>query len=126
MKTIATRSLLLLATVFTLGAAQAAEPLRLDASTAKRTALERSLDRALNRHLSFPLAEKGDMTGEVFVSFAIDKEGRVQVLHCQSDNPRLRDYVMRKLASIDIGENPEGIWKTTHLRIAFRPERPSA
>jgi hypothetical protein len=125
MKTMITRSLLLAATVFTMGTTQAAEPVRMDATT-KRSSLERSLDRALNRYLTFPLTERTDMTGEVYVSFVVDKEGRVEVLDCSSTNPLLKDYVMRKLARIDIGDNPEGMWKTTHMRISFRPERTNA
>jgi hypothetical protein len=63
------------------------------------------------------------MLGEVFVSFVIDKEGKVEVVHCSSDNEALRAYVLRKLSRIDIGENPDGMWKTTHLHIVFRPEK---
>jgi hypothetical protein len=125
MKTLIARSLLLAATVFTMGTTQAAEPVRMD-FTAKRSSMERVLDRALSRHLSFPLNNKTDMTGEVYVSFVIDKEGRIEVLDCNSTNDQLKDYVLRKLARIDIGENPEGIWKTTHMRISFRPERTNA
>lgn len=121
MKTIISRALLLLATVFTFGYARAAEPLRL-AKTSKRSTLERSLDRALNNNLSYPLLEKGDMSGEVYVSFVIDKEGRIEVLECSSPNERLKAYVLRKLSRIDIGDNPEGSWKTTHMLLNFRPE----
>lgn len=122
MKTIS-RSLLLLATVFTLGYARAAEPLRIGGDAAKRSALERSLDRALSNNLSYPLLEKADMTGEVYVSFVIDKEGRVEVLECSSPNAELKAYVLRKLARIDIGENPEGSWKTTHMLFNFHNEK---
>lgn len=122
MKTIS-RSLLLLATVFTLGYARAAEPLRIGGDAAKRSALERSLDRALSNNLSYPLLEKADMTGEVYVSFVIDKEGRIEVLECSSPNAELKAYVLRKLARIDIGENPEGSWKTTHMLFNFHNEK---
>ena len=114
--------LLVIATVFTMGYARAAEPIRLNTGGNERPASERALERSLNRHLSFPLLEKGDMTGKVFVSFAIDKEGRIEVLSCSSTNERLRAYVLRKLALVDVGENPDGIWKTSHLVINFHPE----
>ncbi len=115
------RSLLLLATVFTLGYTHAAEPVRMP-ETVKHTALERSLERALNRNIAYPLLEKEDMTGEVMVSLVIDKQGKVVVLDCRSENSKLKDYVLRKLARIDIGENPDGMWKTTHIRFNFRRE----
>ncbi len=123
MKTRILRSVLLLATVLTFGYAQATEPIFANSNVAKRTTLERNLDRALNKHLSYPLLDRKDMTGEVYVSFVIDKEGRVEVLECNSVNEHLRDYVLRKLARIDIGDNPQGIWRTTHMRITFKPER---
>lgn len=127
MKTNISRTALLIATIFTLGSAFAARPISDDGSFApERTALERSLDRALNRHLSFPLATKEDMTGEVFVSFVIDQEGKVEVMECHAENEGLKDYVLRKLARIDIGNNPDGVWKTTHLRIHFRREGPTS
>ena len=80
------------------------------------------MDRALNRELSFPVLAKGDMTGKVHVSFVIDKEGKIEVITCNSDNEQLKAYVLRKLARIDVGENPDGIWKTTHMVVDFHPE----
>jgi len=124
MKNRVSRLLVMIATVFTFGYARAAEPLAIN-SPKDAVALDRALDRALTRHLSFPIMEKGDMTGNVQVSFNIDKEGKVQVLSCTSANERLRAYVLRKLARIEVGANPDGIWKTTHMVIDFHPERKS-
>jgi len=122
MKTTISRSLLLLATVFTLGYTNAAEPVRMNTAT-KKSALERSLDRALNNTLAFPLLAKEDMTGEVFVSFVINKAGRVEVIDCSSSNAHLKAYVLRKWARTDIGENSDGSWKTTRMVFNFRPEK---
>ena len=115
------RLTLVLASVLTLGYARAAEPVRLNSND--RPAIERSLERQLNRHLSFPVMETGNMTGKVYVSFVVDKEGKLEVISCASDNERLRAYVLRKLARVDIGENPDGIWKTTHMVFDFHPEK---
>jgi outer membrane biosynthesis protein TonB len=114
------RIALAFATVLTLGYARAAEPVRFKTTT--RSSIERNLDRALNRELSFPVLAKGDMTGKVHVSFVIDKEGKVEVVSCSSPNEQLKEYVLRKLARIDVGENPDGIWKTTHLVIDFHKQ----
>ncbi|TXI82725.1 MAG: hypothetical protein E6Q44_01115 [Flavobacteriales bacterium] len=122
MKTNISRSLLLLATVFTLGYARAAEPLRMN-TMGKKTTLERSLERALNNSLSYPLLTRENMNGEVYVSFVINKEGRIEVIDCRSANERLKDHVLRKLARIDIGDNPDGSWKTTHMVFNFHPEK---
>lgn len=120
MKRQLTRLVLVFASVFTLGYARAAEPVRINSS---RPAMERTLDRELNRHLSFPVLAKENMTGKVYVSFVIDQEGKVEVISCASKNEALKAYVLRKLALVDIGTNPEGIWKTTHMVIDFHPEK---
>ncbi len=117
-----TRTLTLIATVFTIGQVLAAEPVKIRGSVSKHDQ-ERTLQRALNKHLSYPLMEKEDMTGEVFVSFVVNKEGNLEVLDCSSANERLKQYVIRKLARINIGNNPTGVWKTTHMSISFRSER---
>ncbi|MBK9077578.1 MAG: hypothetical protein IPL77_21880 [Flavobacteriales bacterium] len=123
MKTrIAKTALLLLATVFTFGYTRAAEPVRIP--TRNTDALERAVEQALNKHVVFPLLERGhNMTGEVFVSFVVNKEGRLEVLESFSQNEPLREYVLGKLAKIDIGENPDGIWRTSRVRFVFRPEK---
>ncbi len=125
MKTFIHRSIILLALSLIMGSTFSADPIRHNDSSMKRSTLERNLDRALNRHLSFPLAAQGDMIGEVYVSFVIDKDGDLQVLDCRSANAELREHVLTKLARINVGQNPEGIWKTTHMHIRFRPERPA-
>lgn len=119
---IAKTALLLLATVFTFGYTRAAEPVR--TISRNSDALERAVEHALNKHVVFPVLErKHDMTGEVFVSFVVNKEGRLEVLESFSQNEPLRQYVLGKLAKIDIGENPDGIWRTSRVHFVFRPEK---
>jgi len=120
MKTLIARTTILLATLIALGQAQAAEPLKLGAPT--KTSLERALDHQLNKHLAYPVLAKENMTGEVTVSFVVNAEGRIEVIDASATNASLRDYVLRKLSKIDIGSNPEGVWKTSHIRFVFRPE----
>lgn len=122
MRTAIPRYLMLLATVFTFGYGHAAEPLRMYAKS-KKTTLERTLERALTNNLSYPLLTRENMNGEVYVSFVIDKEGRIQVIDSRSANQSLKDHVLRKLARIDIGDNPMGSWKTTHMVFSFHPEK---
>ncbi|MCB0763089.1 MAG: hypothetical protein R2815_07970 [Flavobacteriales bacterium] len=124
MRTIASRLLLILATVFTMNYVRASEPPATPVPNhIKRASMERALDRALNKNLAFPLLARENMIGEVELSFVINKEGRIEVLTCASQNEALKAYVLRKLARIDIGENPEGIWRTTHMHLNFRPEK---
>jgi hypothetical protein len=124
MKTMITRTALAICTVFSMGYTHAATTFEgeREAATADRSQLERALDKQLSKHLSFPLMERANMNGVVTVAFAIDTEGRVQVLDCQSSNKDLKAYVLRKLAKVDVGNNPGGVWKTTYLRLVFKPE----
>lgn len=112
------------AVVFRLGTAHAAGPERTPATiTANSAALEHALDRQLNKHVVFPLLDRShDMTGVVNVSFVVNAEGRIEVLSATSDNEALCEYVVRKLGKVDIGDNPSGTWKTSHVRFVFRPE----
>ncbi len=120
MKTMISRTALILATVFTFGYARAAEPIVVKAPV--KTNLERALNRQLNKHLSFPVAASENMLGEVTVSFVVNAEGHIQVLDASGTNEALRAYVLRKLSKVDIGANPEGVWRTSHIRFVFRPE----
>ena len=113
-------ALMLLTLLFTSPALHAAEPAR--ATSADE--LELAVERALNRHVVFPLLErKHDMTGEVTVSFVANSEGRLEVTECWSANEPLRPYVLSKLAKVDVGDNPGGIWRTTRVHFVFRPEK---
>lgn len=115
------RTALAFATVFTMGYARAAEPPAADAPAASAS-LERALDKELSKHLSFPLLRNTDMTGDVYVSFVVNKEGKLEVISATSTNDELCAYVLRKLALVDIGENPTGTWRTEHVRFTFGAE----
>lgn len=132
MKVSTTRLAIILATAFTLGYAHASGPATItltgcDGSGAAPAAvpadLERELDRQINKYVIYPLLERTHrMDGEVLVSFVIDTRGKVNVINARSANTALCEYVLRMLAKVDIGDNPDGLWKTTHMRFRFRPE----
>lgn len=123
MKAMFIRPTILLATVLTLGQARAAEPLAHPMPAPARTTLERELGRQIDRHVTYPLlARDKRMDGDVLVTFVIDAQGKVEVISAFSENQELCEYVLRKLAKVDIGENPGGTWKTTSMRFRFRPE----
>lgn len=115
------RTAFVLATVFTMGYTRAAEPPVAGAEVSSTT-LERALDKQLSKHISFPLLRNTNMTGEVYVSFVVNKEGKLEVISASSTNDELCAYVLRKLALVDIGENPNGTWRTEHVRFTFGPE----
>ena len=122
MKTSATHLLIALATVCTLGNVRGAEPAPA-AAPAPAVDKERELERQINKYVTYPLMERAHrMDGEVLVSFVIDTEGKVNVINARSANTALCEYVLRMLAKVDIGDNPDGLWRTTHMRFDFRPE----
>jgi hypothetical protein len=121
MKTSATHFAIILATVFSFGHARAAEPITL--APVPSIDKERELERQINKYVTYPLMERAHhMDGEVLVSFVIDTEGKVKVINARSANTNLCEYVLRMLAKVDIGDNPDGLWRTTHMRFKFRPE----
>ncbi len=122
MKTSATHLLIVLAAIFTIGRVRAAEPLPARAP-APSIDKERELERQINKYVTYPLMERAHhMDGQVLVSFVIDTEGKVKVINARSVNTALCEYVLRMLAKVDIGDNPDGLWRTTHMRFDFRPE----
>ena len=118
MNTFILRSVIAAAASIILGTSQAATP---PAATAS-TSMERKLDRQLNKHIAFPLNGGERMDGAVLVSFVVDIEGRLKIVDAEATNPELRDYVLRQLEKVDIGDNPSGTWKIERRRFVFRPE----
>lgn len=122
MKTSIARSFLMftaLVVFTTLKANPPADPLRAEV----RTSLERTLKQQIDRFVTYPLLERTrNMDGHVDVSFVINAEGRVEVISARGTSEELRAYVLRKLSKVDIGSNPNGTWRTEHMRFVFHPE----
>ncbi len=122
MKTTILRTSLMFAATSTFLFSTAAEPATPLRSTSPK-AMERELDRQIDKYVTYPLLQRSQrMDGEVLVSFVINAEGKVKVISARSKNNELCEYVIRMLNKIDIGDNPDGTWKTTHVRFKFRPE----
>jgi hypothetical protein len=116
-----TRTALFLGILSTLGQARASEPATPLRAPISASALERELEHQIARYVSYPVRHS-NIDGEVYVSFVINAEGKVEVLSAHSSNDDLCAYVLGRLARIDVGSNPGGLWKTTHLRFTFHPE----
>ncbi len=132
MKTLLDRIALVLVTVSLFGNVRASEPPgnaclatadAANSAAAVPVLMQLELDHQLNKHIVYPLMAKANVAdGVVLVSFVIDREGRVEVIDATSENSWLRDYVLRRLARVDIGDNPTGTWRTTHMKFVFHPE----
>ena len=85
-------------------------------------ALEHELMRQVDKYVHYPLLAERDMDGEVLISFVITTEGRVVVVEANGTSEILLEYVLRRIRKIDIGENPSGAWRTTHMHFRVRPE----
>lgn len=123
MKALLLRSTLATITLLAFGSTRATEPVTRTIK-ANSAGMERELQHQIDRFVSYPLmADPGSMDGDVVVSFVIDTEGKVKVIRAESANSTLEEYVLGRLSKVDIGSNPDGTWKTTHMRFRFRPER---
>ncbi len=118
MKTFITLPVLLLGAL-SMSAASPATPL----PASVPSAIERELERQIDKYVTYPILQPAkEMEGEVVVSFVIDAVGKVRVITANSTNDVLCTYVLKMLSKVDIGDNPEGTWKTTHMRFRFHPE----
>ena len=103
-------------------AAAPAEPATLFAAS-NSAAMERAVHHQMNRFVIFPLAQDTDhLLGTVDVGFVVNTEGHVVVVSTASENEELCAYVVAKLKRIQVGPNPSGLWKTSHVRFTFRAE----
>jgi hypothetical protein len=108
-----------LALALTMGIARASFHGRSDAPGSTR---DRALQRQPNRHLVYPVMAAQDLTGTVTVSFAVRADGRLEVIEATGTNAALCAFVLQRLARVDIGENPGGVWCTSRIRFVFGPE----
>ena len=92
-------------------------------TTAPHTEMERAVQHQINRFVIFPLSGDADsMYGVVDIAYVVNTEGQVVIVSSESQNGKLRDYVVRKLARIKVGPNPSGLWNISRMRFTFRPE----
>ncbi len=122
MKTSILRSVTLLPILVLAGMACAIGPVP-KANVNNPAALEHELQHQIDKLVIYPLMERtGTMDGDVVVSLVVDEQGQVKVTGAQSNNPALQAYVLKKLAKVDVGTNPGGVWRTSHFRFRFHPE----
>lgn len=87
------------------------------------TAMERAVKHQINRFVIFPLSEDaGNMYGSVDIAYVVNAEGRVVVMSSASKNKALCEYVVQKLARIQVGADPSGLRNISRVRLTFRPE----
>ena len=125
MKTMITRSAFafcLLLAASGMRAASEGEP-KFIFPAASNIEMERAVKHQIDRFVIFPRSGDAEaMYGTVDIAYVVNTEGRVVVVSSGSENDELRNYVIRKLARIQVGANPSGLWKTSHVRFNFRPE----
>lgn len=85
-------------------------------------ALERELFRQIDKYVSYPLLGGREMDGEVLISLVIDQQGQATVIEAQATSAELLAYVLRCMERVDVGTNPTGSWRITHLHFTFGPE----
>jgi hypothetical protein len=63
-----------------------------------------------------------NMDGVVEVSFKIDPVGKIQIVDLVSTSPQLSEYVLKKLAKIQINELTEEVGKVIKYRFTFKKQ----
>jgi len=125
MKTVILRHTIAAMLLLLVSATRAADPARSVPSlhTSNSVTMERAVEHQINRYVIFPLTDEEEaMFGTVEVRFVVNTEGRLVVTEAISENQELCDYVLAKLRRVQVGPNPSGLWKTSHVRFTFRPE----
>ena len=97
--------------------AQASTTDRLDS-----TSVITEVKRAINKVIVCPVFQKQKMQGTVEVRFKIDKQGRVDIVHIESSNPELIEYVVKKLNQIKLKEGQGYSGQTIRYKFVFKKE----
>lgn len=66
--------------------------------------------------------QEPNLDGVVEVSFKIDQLGKVQILNINSTSPQLSEYVIKKLAKIQLEEGNSQIGKVIKYRFVFKKQ----
>jgi hypothetical protein len=66
--------------------------------------------------------DQPNMDGVVEVSFKIDGQGKIQIVDLVSTSPQLSEYVLKKLAKIQINEQSADSGKVIKYRFTFKKQ----
>lgn len=68
------------------------------------------------------LSQQPNMDGVVEVSFKIDGEGKAEILQINASSPKLADYVIQKLAKIQLEQTNDQTGKVIKYRFVFKKQ----
>lgn len=77
--------------------------------------------KAINKVMTYPILQNKKMQGTVEVSFKIDQNGEVDIVHIESTNPELIEYVVKKLSQIKLKESAT-TGKTIRYKFVFKKQ----
>jgi len=79
------------------------------------------INQKIRTEITYPdFARHNQETGFVAVNFMVDTLGQVTVKQVNSDNPVLRDYVVKKMQSMSFKECREDACRDFYIRIDFQ------
>jgi len=67
-------------------------------------------------------ASQPNIDGVVEVSFKIDATGKIQIVDLVSTSPQLSEYVIKKLAKIQISDQTQDAGKVIKYRFTFKKQ----
>lgn len=86
------------------------------------TSVITEVKKAINKVMIYPVFQKQKMQGTVEVSFKIDQQGKVDIVHIESSNPELIEYVVKKLNQIKLKEGQGYNGQTIRYKFVFKKE----
>lgn len=67
-------------------------------------------------------SQQPNMDGVVEVSFKIDNQGKAEILNINATSPKLADYVLKKLAKIQLEKSNDQSGKVIKYRFVFKKQ----
>ena len=67
-------------------------------------------------------SQQPNMEGVVEVSFRIDSQGKAEILQINATSPKLADYVIKKLAKIQLEKTNNQSGKVNKYRFVFKKQ----
>jgi hypothetical protein len=82
---------------------------------------EVNVKKTISHEISYPaFASEQNIEGDVYVSFNIDQDGKVNILRTNSAIPELKDYVEGKLRKKEFETNNNEVGKTYIMKFTFK------
>ncbi|NLJ06065.1 MAG: TonB family protein [Sphingobacteriales bacterium] len=75
----------------------------------------------LTKQIEYPaFAKEQKIQGDVYVSFTVNKDGRIENIQANANNEVLKNYVISKLSTSNVAELNNEAGQTIYVKFSFR------